>query len=280
VDIGKPVEDTAATITAINTALVVPDEHEVRWYCYTDAIDEYSGRPDSDDPATSTPPAPSVPRTGNEVDTTTTFVYNYHYKKWCVHTDPAIALESVLFENRPTFMSALFFNPYQAADLPEYWESDTTNKLKIRTPWVRVNQLQSFGRISELTFLGKYLSSWKDAGSGTQAGDVSVRLRYDYEDWDGAEQYTDYRLRANRGELTSFHDGSGKPAGRMQFSIAPGRPKCQAVQVELTEVDSEKVDITEPDYAPGRGWVIEGMDVVYTPRLGTGSKSIGQQSSK
>jgi hypothetical protein len=280
-DIGKAVEDTAGAITNVKAAVVVPDEHEVRWY--VDSSDQYEyGEWYYRDPYYSDPPSPAIPRWTNPLPAAPALVYNYYYKKWCVHSHSR-ASHAVLFQNFPCFIES-DWDVFQASNLVEDWEKNTANKLTVRTPWIRVNQLQSYGRIERASILGKYLSSWRDFGNGngTQAGDVNVRVRYDYEDFDEENyQYTDYLFRANAGELSGdLGNGARVPVGRMQFSIVPERQKCQAIQFEFSERASNAVGLHEPDYATGRGWVISGIDLEYSPKQGTGSKTMNTRTTK
>lgn len=282
-DIGKAIEDSASKILDIKAAVVVPGEHEVRWYCEVDYHYEYGKRDWNDDPFYSHPPNPAIHRRDEQPANNfqPVFVYNYHYKKWMIHGGTS-AQQVVLFQNQPTFINSSW-NPYQASADVEDWENESGNTLNWRSPWIRVNQLQSFGRIEELTFLGKYLSSWQDYGAGTHSGDILVRLRYDYEDYDDGPvyNYDDYRFRANTGDLGGYgKEGQDRPSGRMQFSITPRRQKCQAIQVEVVEVGTVAQAPHEPTYKTGQGFVISGMDITYSPKPGTGSKSIHKGSKR
>jgi hypothetical protein len=260
-DIGKPIEDTAGSLTDIKAAVVVPSENEIRWFVTSDSQSEFG------DPRATDPIGPPRARLTNPLPLGPVLVYNYYYKKWSVNSNQD-GLHAVLFQNQPTYIES-DWDVFQASLTA--WAEDTTNLLKIRLPWVRVNQLQSYGRIDELTFLGKYLSSWRDdSGSGREAGDVQLTLNYDYEE-DSSSPSDVIRYRANKGDLGT---------NRMQFSATPGRQKCQAIQVELEEVATTAVEVTEPTYATGRGWVISGMDIIYSPKQGTGSKNSPQRSSK
>jgi len=280
-DIGKPVEDTASAITEIYSALVFPGEHEVRWYVESDYQEEYNKRDYLDDPFYANPPNPAIHRDVEPLPAYPALAYKYHYKKWMVHSNSG-ARHSVLFQNQATYISATW-NVYQSDAALDAWPLESSNKLVVRTPWIRVNQLQSFGRIERLTFLGKYLSCWRDEGGlGTQAGDINIRLRYDYEDNDDNNEYDDYRIRANDGSLGGKKTGYtvNRPNGRMQFDITPGRQKCQAIQVEMYESGTNAIAPHEGDYSIGRGYVIAGMDIEYTPMKGTGANTTHRGSSK
>lgn len=60
----------------------------------------------------------------------------------------------------------------------------------------------------------------------------------------------------------------------MQFAVHPGQPKCQAIKVRITEIPTEGVEVSEPLYGAGRGVALSAMDIVYTPKTGTGSKTL------
>lgn len=251
-DIGKAIEDTANAITDVKAAIIVPDEHEVRWYVDSAAQAEFGTAP-----GTTSPVRPARPRYQNVLPSGAVLVYNYHYKKWCVFSGQD-AKHAVLHENAATYIETNY-NPFQADT--SAWGTDTDNLLKVRLPWLRVNQLQSYGRIDELTVLGKYLSDW--TSDPCEAGDLQVTLTYDYEGY-GADSDV-YRFRANRGDMGE---------ARMQLAVHPGRPKCQAVQVEFEEIATTAVEVWEPTYRPGRGFVLAGIDLNYTPLSGTGSKTL------
>jgi hypothetical protein len=66
----------------------------------------------------------------------------------------------------------------------------------------------------------------------------------------------------------------------MQFSLVPERQKCQAIQFEFEERNTYSQAIHEPDYAIGRGWVISGIDIEYSPKSGTGTKNMSKGSTR
>jgi hypothetical protein len=142
--------------------------------------------------------------------------------------------------------------------------------MKIETPWIKVNQMQDFGRFYGLTFLGKYLSSW--TGSGVvQAGDIQVTIHYDYE---GPLGDTDtHRFRAN----VDFDPADGD---RLQFRVRPKRQKCQAIKITIEEVATTAVEVWEPTYTTGQGYILTGVDIHYGAKGGSGDKSLGAARRK
>jgi hypothetical protein len=289
-DIGKAIEDTANSLTNIKTAIVVPDEHEVRWYVDADIQREWGEAPAT--PVNGIPARPPRPRYQNVLPASgPVLVYNYHYKKWCVFSGQD-AQHTVLYQGQPTYITS-DWDVFQADE--DAW-AEEQHQLTIRTPWIRVNQLQSFGRIDECVFLVKYLSDWYDNGNGFEAGDIKVRVRYDYEarsaNFDNNTEYTDYLFRANNGDLggkrteeQDIAEGGAVPIeiwyGRCQFSVHPDRPKCQAIQFEITDELTTPISINEPtNYAIGRGFSIAGVDLLYSVKTGTGMKTSPQGPSK
>jgi len=288
-DIGKAIEDTANAITDIKAAIVVPDEHEIRWYVDSASQSEWGASPQT--PTGGIPARPPRPRYQNVLPANPVLVYNYHYKKWCVFSGQD-GQHVVLYKNYPTYIES-DWDVFKAD--PDAW-GEEGHSLTIRTPWIRLNQLQSFGRLDEAAFLAKYLSDWKDNGSGFESGDIQVTTRYDYEarladyDYESEEHITTFR--ANQGHLggkekrdIDLYEGGAVPVevwlGRCQFSVHPSRPKCQAVQFEITDVNTVAVEVNEPnDYVLGRGFAISGVDLLYSPKHGLGTKTSPQGTSK
>ena len=290
-DIGKAIEDTGNTVTNIKTALVVPSEDEVRWYVEADSQDEFGVDPQY--AINGIPARPPRPRFQNVLPNNPVLVYNYHYKKWGVFSGQD-GQHAVLYKNQPTYIES-DWDTFQAS--PSAW-GEEGHSLTLRTPWIRVNQLQSYGRVDEAIFIAKYLSDWRDNGNGFEAGDIQVTVNYDYEeDYDtdsplGNPSDT-FLFRANRGDLggtgsiTGSFDEGGDPLvlqyryGRCQFTVTPGRPKCQAIQFEITDVSSVAIEASEPnDYVLGRGFSIGGLDLLYSPKQGTGTQTTPTRTSK
>lgn len=255
-NIGGAVQDLTAGIN-VHAAVVFPKESEVRWYVSAPAQEEFG--PEPDEP----PTRPPRPRYTNVLPPNPVLVYNYDQRKWTVLSE------------QPAVSATLFGN--EVARLQSNWGVFRTSEewansklLKYRLPWVRVEALQNFGRIREIALLGKYLSSWKDNGSGHEAGDIQITCRYDYEA-NGLNHVYRYRSNVDLDPL----DGD-----RLQFGFKPGKPKCQAVQLTVEEVPTTRIDENEPVYTNGRGFVLSGLDLIYSLKRGLGLKSLGQRRSK
>ncbi len=278
IDIGKPIQDASSHLSAtagdaFHGTMVVPDQHEIRWFAGWNTTSEFGPAADT---GTGIPDRPARPRFEHSVATNgAALAYNYHYKKWSIQEPVTGSAMWSMHEGRPNAVTATFRHFKEVKD---NWTWSKT--MMVETPWVRVANLQTYGRFEELLILGKYYSSWNDNDydprgfTGTlEAGDVQVELWYDYES--SATASDTYLFRANRGDL-----GSENNSDRMQLAITPGKPKCQAVKVRVTEVETQKVEVSEPNYDIGRGFSLTGMDIVYTPKAGTGSKTLSKGRRK
>jgi hypothetical protein len=174
-------------------------------------------------------------------------VYNTQYAKWTVNDAPAVGYAATLYDGKPALMDSSF----------DLWTTGTdwttSDNMVWETPWIKVNMLQDFGRIFKATFLGKYLSSWDDTSGSVEAGDLNIICSYDYEE-DGDTDT--HRFRAN----THFGASQGE---RLQFSIRPDRPKCQAIKFRIEETATTAIEQSEPTYATGRGISLLSVDIHY-----------------
>jgi hypothetical protein len=277
VDIGKGIEDASAAVNTslaippFDGAILVPDSHEIRWAFASTNPAEF--RPD---PRTGTgiPDAPARCRIAQPASDHG-LAYNYLYKRWSrweplTTSSPLVTVK----DSRAITMDATGRLYWEIDDTGEWYSADNGNVMSVTTPWIHTNTLQSFGRIDEIAILGKYLSDWYGDGSTyIEAGDLQVELWYDYEE-DGVTPDT-YRFRANQGDLGKSLEGD-----RMQITVHPGQPKCQAIKIKISEIPTTGVEPSEPNYATGRGFALNSMDIIYTPKAGVGSKTLSQNRSK
>ena len=271
VDIGRPIQDASQHITGFHGGVVVPDEHELRWYCEYAGASEFGPAADT---GAGIPPRPARPRFEHSTPANQgALVYNYQYRKWSTQS-PSLGGAYTLWvmkDGRPNALTSAFSH-YR--ETKTNWT--TAEEMMVETPWVRIANLQTYGRVDELIILGKYLSAWNDAnwgGGKLESGDIQVDLWYDYEA--SATPSDTYRYRANRGDL-----GNENTSDRMQLSVHPGKPKCQAIKVRVTEIPTTAVEVSEPTYGAGQGFALTGMDIVFEPKRGTGSKTLSQQRGK
>jgi len=261
VDIGEAIKEMSAGIDDIRAAAVFPLEHEVRFYCdYTQPTTEVA-----DSHPTGTPfQPPRAYLTKNQPGTNNTvlFAYSFKYQKWSIRTfDVAvgngIAGNGVINYGRNRFGIISDSYVFREEIDGEYRYSD---KMYWETPDIKVNQLQDFGRFYQATILGKYLSSWSDTGSGVEAGDLQVVVRYDYE---GPDATVDTHLfRAN----VDFDPADGQA---LQLEVPIVHQKCQSVRFEITEVATTGVEVFEPTYTTGQGFELVAIDLHYGAKGGS-----------
>ena len=266
-DIGRPIEDITGGNSNLNIldAIEYPTEHEVRFFCKADVVDEYGHDPTTGTGYKSRPPRPRFTRA--LPNNYPVMVYNYEFRKWTVLTNvfDQYFTKAALHDGKPAMISNTNVY-YRLEDDPDIWYQSPL--MKWETPWIKINQLQDFGRIYELTILGKYLSNWWDESAGVQSGDLQVTVRYDYEGVDG---FTDVkRFRAN----SDFDPANGE---RLQFSIKPTRQKCQSIKLEIEEIATTAIEVSEPTYATGRGFELTAVDLHYGAKGGSSRLSAGRK---
>lgn len=260
-DIGSPIADiTDSPAFSIEDALVYPQANELRWYgnatWYTTENLAIGDTP---------PTQPPLPWQQSITPTSLVYCYNFKYGKW-----------SILNDTSDDFHKVILVNDKPAGLVSWNWwatsEDWTDSQLvKMETPWIKVNQLQDFGRFYKATFLGKYLSSWEDTGGVVEAGDIQVTVRYDYEAALGTPE--EHLFRAN----VDFDPGDGN---RLQLDVRPERQKCQAIKFIIEEVATTKVEVWEPTYSTGRGFILTAADLLYGAKGTSGSKSLGAKRTK
>jgi hypothetical protein len=258
VDIGEAVKVISESVTDVIDTIVVPNDHEIRWYTTRTQGSEYVA-----DSATDSPPQPPRPFLENQAPVGSIFTYNYKYQKWSIIEDAAVRTQRAILVNNSVMELADDWDVYPLDD------SSWDKLCKWETPWIKVNQLQDFGRFYGLTFLGKYLSSW--SGSPLEAGDLQCTVKFDYEGPLG-ETHVE-RFRAN----VDFDPADGD---RLQFRVRPKRQKCQAIKLQLEEVATTAVEVWEPTYTTGEGFILTGVDVHYGAKGGSGDKSLGSARRK
>ena len=265
VDVGETIKDISARVTTHYDSVVDAGAHELQWYVYVTPGTEYQAAGGTTSPAQ--PPRPWLENVVGYWESV--LVYNYKYQKWSVRTlqeafsNGVITNGVAIVGGKPGIVSQsyTFFPTSETA-----WASAET--MKWETPWIKVNQLQDFGRFYGATFLGKYLSSWTDNGTGTEAGDLQVTVKYDYEGFSGSTDVA--RFRANK----DFNPANGD---NLQFEVRPSRHKCQAIKFVIEEIATEAVEVWEPTYTTGRGYVLTGVDLHYGAKGGSSRLSAGRK---
>ena len=253
-DIGGPILDLTPGIN-ITSAILYPEQDEVRFSVLGDGTEDWGADPDTSPGVPSRPPQP---RMGRSFNGSAVFAYNTKYAKWSLLSNPP-SFAVTLFNNKPAELSG----SWGFRQVTDNWALGEA--MVWETPWIRVNQLQDFGRFYWATVLGKYLSSWNDYGDGFEAGDLQITVHYDYEGLNGDTDT--YIFRAN----VDFDPTYGE---RLQFRVRPGRQKCQALKFVIEEINTTPLDNSEPNYTLGRGFELSGIDLVYGTKGGS-SRNFG-----
>jgi hypothetical protein len=159
-------------------------------------------------------------------------VYNYVYNEWYTYSNLE-ALACCIWQNK--------FVVLRSADV--VWAENEGNldagsyiPMRLKTAWIQVGGHQGFQRIYAANVIGKYLSQHY----------IEVKMRYDFDDavretlqFDPQTALgTSYYGEGYYGE-ESFYGGAD---GVEQFRIRPAIQKCQSVQFELRDYDSDSTD--------------------------------------
>lgn len=197
---------------------------------------------------------PPVPYYGNEYSAGYAVVYDYLGDNWSVYTSHDF--ESMITYNGKFTGIKSDWKVYQPR---EGYADDNfvgqDNLLRITSPWIKFGNMQDFGALNKLTFIGRYYSELYDDGSGNKdAGDLSIDIMHDYEYEPSGNHKTNYVFTTQ--ELFVSNDGgSTKAPQRLQVDCRPGRRKCQAVKLDIKETASTG------SYRTGRGFEISSIDM-------------------
>ena len=264
VNVGSAIQEIAQDVDIV-AATVVPREQEVRFLVVDNSSRQELG-PEADGtehPDAQRPPRPTFYRRLSS-GTTSSLVYNYERDSW--YTFGASSryqpYTSLLYQGQWTVVDKEW-NVYQEST-GWYDSSDgyVKTRLKISTPWIKLDEMQGFARVRKVTFLGRYYSSFQDYGDGRlEAGDIVVTPYYDYSPTAGTAK----TFRANV-ELSSSLGGGND---RLQFQLRPGKQKCQAIRFDIEEDLTQAINVGEPDYVCGRGFEITQIELELGMKDGT-----------
>lgn len=249
--IGAGIEDIARGIR-IKDATIDPANAEVRFLVEPDPnttqTEKYGS--DADTTLVTRPPRPVF---GNPLPADACLVFYYESGDWMLYTNyPGVA--SCLYQQRYTKILS-DGSVWQESD--GYSDPTGENRTLMRSPWIKLSEtIQDFQRLWYINFLGRYKSSLQDLGSEVyEAGDVIVRLYFDYE----ANYAQEERFRMQDFGFDPFDRVPQRPE-RFQFSVFPVRGRCQAIKIEIEEVNSE--DQGEGlTYGLGAGFEIVSADL-------------------
>lgn len=192
----------------------------------------------------------------------TALCYDYLYDQWATFTNH-FAIDSALYlGGGNTFV---FANP----DGTVYQQSQTFSdagkpiSLSLTTGWINFSQLQGFQKIQRILLLGTYKGPHK----------LVVSLAYDYvEVFTGFTNIeTDQVLGAGTygstgpyGIGTGFYGGTGQV---YQFTIKPSVRKCQAVKIQIQDIQGA---------GPNEGYSISALQILCSIKTGTFKQGKGK----
>ncbi len=257
--IGGGVEDLSRALDIVDATLD-PSESEVRFLVKED-FDWTPTVPLGPNPHPITigkierPPRPIF---GNALPNQAALSYNYEKNGWVVYSNYQ-GEAATLYQKKYTRILSPSWAIWQESRT-EWSDPVGTNRTLLRSPPVKFESVQDFQRVWRITFLGRYLSSLRalpytlNGENIYEAGDIKVSLYYDYE--------------AEPAQVETFHmqdfgynpfDNVPARAERFQFVMFPNRGRCQAIQIEIEEVNS--IDRGEGLlYGLGNGFEIVSAD--------------------
>jgi hypothetical protein len=251
--IGAAIEDIAKGIR-VKAATIDPGNAEVRFLVEPDPNETQTVKygPDPDTTAVTRPPRPVF---GNELPTDACLAFFYETGDW------------MLYSSYPGTRSCVYQRAYTKLlsdgtlwqESEEFADPTGINRTLMRSPWISLSDtVQDYQRLWKILFLGRYLSSLRGIGDDVyEAGDIIVRLYFDYE----ATYVQEKRFRMQDFGFDPFNR-TPQRAERLQFEISPqdGRGRCQAVKIEIEEVNSE--DMGEGvGYGLGHGFEIVSAEL-------------------
>jgi hypothetical protein len=247
--IGAGVEDLAYDIDVV-AATLDPSKGEVLFLVQPNQTISEDG-PDPDTSLVTRPPRPIFQ---NVLPANSCLSFNYEDKQWMLWTN---------YEGRATTLhqqryTRLLSNWDIWQESEDFWTDPTgTNRTLLRTPWIKLSEsIQNYERLWKLKFLGRYLSSLKGIGDDMyEAGDIVVRLYFDYE----KDYSQEKRFRMQDFGYNVFNHFP-KRGERLQFELAPKRGRCQAVKIEIEEVNTDYME-DGIYYGLGRGFEISAIDL-------------------
>lgn len=169
-------------------------------------------------------------------------IYNYEKDAWSTANDFAISqgLDSTLHDGRYHVLRAFTSNSCQVHLDEEYTYG---GYLRLVTPWIRMVNIEDFGRVYRIGLKGRHFTPAADAG-------LRVDIYYDYETTVGQTVLFD---------PTDMHlDAAGRLSNSLRLQIRPSKQKCSAI----------KLDIREYGEGSGRGIEIDSVDLEFGVKPG------------
>jgi len=139
--------------------------------------------------------------------------YRPSVNQWCEWTI-AGGLDAIIWNGTYAYLTS------STAMLEQAVFAGVTYGQDVESTWVKLNDLQGYGRVAQIMILGEFRSAFL----------LRIRVAYDYQsDGAGGWVYTDdFPWDANLGSTTV--------GGPLQVKHGPSRQQCQAIKVRLTAV--------------------------------------------
>ena len=174
----------------------------------------------------------------NEIRFTTTdnfcLVYDYRVQQWSTFTNHD-ANDGIIWNNTYHYLKSSGKVLQETASF--YKDENAPVRLLIETAWIKLNDIQGFGRVWRAIVLGDYFTQHVlrvSVGFDYQ-GFYNEVHDYDYNSSDGLEAY---------GVDTPYGDGTygGTSDGVFQFRMHLSQQKCQAIRFKFEDVVNLIID--------------------------------------
>lgn len=176
-------------------------------------------------------------------------VYDYEVRQWSVFT-PVRAVDAALWRGRFCYLRS---DGTVMRETPgAYTDAGSFIRLRLKTAWLQLAQMQGFQRIYKALVLGSYKTPHK----------LRVRLAYDFNPV--PSQVVDVTPEGGTAYgADAFGAGSfGGEFPLYQWRVNPSRQKCQAMQLTLE-------DVLDPEAGPGESMTLTGVTLEVGLKKGT-----------
>jgi hypothetical protein len=160
-------------------------------------------------------------------------VYNYLYDEWYTFTNHE-ALSCVVWQGQFVMLKT---SGEIWLESDNFLDAGSYIQMRFKTPWIQTAQLQGAQRIYKMLFLGRYITTHKLEISLRYDFDASVRETLQF-DPDAALDTSYYGSSAYYGG-DEFYGGAD---GVYQFRVKQKIQKCESMQIELRDFDSNSTD--------------------------------------
>lgn len=153
---------------------------------------------------------PTVTQVRFTLDSGITLVYDYFMQQWSVFTN-VNAVDSTIYSGEHTYITPAGIVNQETPGV--YTDNSTPININLLTGWFSFAGLQGFERIYKLLILGQYISPHS----------LNVKFAYDFD--------------TTQVQTTTIPVNSN-PSPYYQFRVFPQRQKCDAMQIQITEINT------------------------------------------